>query len=176
MHGQVETFLKHSEHVRSDFSYSIMDSSSNFQSHLTNEGIETGYELELSQSVIESGAQNSSKLVVPDNRESTLQHSVDNGLKSPLSSRQSTDGEAELVEQFEPGVYITFIQLKNDIKIFKRVRFRYAFFALETMQHYLSMSQKAHIHLVIVLEKILFNSCILISKQFFLSFILQLSW
>nr|XP_009407166.1 PREDICTED: protein Brevis radix-like 1 [Musa acuminata subsp. malaccensis] len=97
MHGQAETFLKHSEHVRSDFSSSTMDSSSNFQSHLTNEGIDT--------------------------RESTSQHSIDNGLKSPPSSRQSTDGEAELVEQFEPGVYITFIQLKNDIKMFKRVRF-----------------------------------------------------
>ncbi|THU52032.1 hypothetical protein C4D60_Mb06t37320 [Musa balbisiana] len=67
MHGQAETFLKHSEH-----------------------------------SAIEGGAQNSSKLVVPDNRESTSQHSIDNGLKSPPSSRQSTDGEAELVEQFEP--------------------------------------------------------------------------
>ncbi|CAL9194639.1 PH, RCC1 and FYVE domains-containing protein 1-like isoform X1 [Musa acuminata AAA Group] len=123
MHGQAETFLKHSEHVRSDFSSSTMDSSSNFQSHLTNEGIDTRYELELSQSAIEGGAQNNSKLGVPDNRESTSQHSIDNGLKSPPSSRQSTDGEAELVEQFEPGVYITFIQLKNDIKMFKRVRF-----------------------------------------------------
>ncbi|CAL9124126.1 unnamed protein product [Musa textilis] len=123
MHSQAETFLKHSEHVRSEFSSSSMDSSSNDQSHLTNDGIDTRYELELSQSAIEGGAQNSSKLVVTDNRESTSQHSIDNGLKSPPSSRQSSDGETELVEQFEPGVYITFIQLRSGIKMFKRVRF-----------------------------------------------------
>ncbi|RRT85941.1 hypothetical protein B296_00006414 [Ensete ventricosum] len=100
------------------FSKSIIDSLTR-----TNELLNQDLQKLQAQSAIEGGAQNSRKLVVPDNRESTSQHSIDNGLKSPPSSRQSTDGEAELVEQFEPGVYITFIQLRNSIKMFKRVRF-----------------------------------------------------
>ncbi|KAH7856876.1 hypothetical protein Vadar_006502 [Vaccinium darrowii] len=41
-------------------------------------------------------------------------------LKSPKS-----EGQREVIEQFEPGVYVTLIQLHNGTKIFKRVRFRY---------------------------------------------------
>ncbi|XP_057957560.1 PH, RCC1 and FYVE domains-containing protein 1 [Malania oleifera] len=33
------------------------------------------------------------------------------------------DGEKQIIEQFEPGVYVTLIQLRNGVKIFKRVRF-----------------------------------------------------
>lgn len=31
----------------------------------------------------------------------------------------------EVIEQFEPGVYVTLVQLTNGTKIFKRVKFRY---------------------------------------------------
>lgn len=36
-----------------------------------------------------------------------------------------THGEVQLIEQFEPGVYVTLIQLRDGTKVFKRVRFRY---------------------------------------------------
>ncbi|KAL5222691.1 hypothetical protein ABZP36_027404 [Zizania latifolia] len=37
--------------------------------------------------------------------------------------KHGTHGEVQLIEQFEPGVYVTLIQLKDGSKIFKRVRF-----------------------------------------------------
>lgn len=46
----------------------------------------------------------------------------ENGSRSPLSS---TEGEKQVIEQFEPGVYATLVVLSNGTKIFKRVRFRY---------------------------------------------------
>lgn len=39
-----------------------------------------------------------------------------------------TEGLLEVIEQFEPGVYVTLIQLSNGTKIYKRVRFRYVCF------------------------------------------------
>lgn len=69
------------------------------------------------------GAHNSSKLAIAGSHESASQHSIDNGTKSPRVKCDS-DGETELVEQFEPGVYITYIQQGSGAKIFKRVQFR----------------------------------------------------
>uniref|UniRef100_A0A0E0JMX1 FYVE-type domain-containing protein n=1 Tax=Oryza punctata TaxID=4537 RepID=A0A0E0JMX1_ORYPU len=37
--------------------------------------------------------------------------------------KHDTQGEVQLIEQFEPGVYVTLIQLKDGSKVFKRVRF-----------------------------------------------------
>ncbi|XP_062180342.1 PH, RCC1 and FYVE domains-containing protein 1-like [Phragmites australis] len=37
--------------------------------------------------------------------------------------KHGTHGEVQLIEQFEPGVYVTLIQLKDGTKVFKRVRF-----------------------------------------------------
>lgn len=34
-------------------------------------------------------------------------------------------GDKETIEQFEPGVYITFVERRGGAKIFRRVRFRY---------------------------------------------------
>lgn len=36
----------------------------------------------------------------------------------------------EVMEQFEPGVYVTLLQLPNGTKVFKRIKFRYSFFLL----------------------------------------------
>lgn len=41
------------------------------------------------------------------------------------SSSPSKSGGKELIEQFEPGVYVTYVLHKNGGKIFRRVRFRY---------------------------------------------------
>ncbi|KAF8676200.1 hypothetical protein HU200_047071 [Digitaria exilis] len=42
-----------------------------------------------------------------------------------FAPKHGTHGEVQLIEQFEPGVYVTLIQLKDGTKVFKRVRFSY---------------------------------------------------
>lgn len=99
IHTQIEALLEHNDSIRSDIS-STMDSGA-----------------------FERDAHNSSKSAAAGNRESNFQHSTDNSIKSP-PVKHGNNGEAELTEQFEPGVYITYIQLSSGIKTFKRVRFR----------------------------------------------------
>ncbi|XP_052206496.1 PH, RCC1 and FYVE domains-containing protein 1 isoform X2 [Diospyros lotus] len=41
--------------------------------------------------------------------------------RSPKSSK--TEGRREVIEQFEPGVYVTLVQLQNGAKLFKQVKF-----------------------------------------------------
>ncbi|XP_042446217.1 PH, RCC1 and FYVE domains-containing protein 1-like isoform X3 [Zingiber officinale] len=98
IHTQIEALLEHNDSIRSDIS-STMDSGA-----------------------FERDAHNSSKSAAAGNRESNFQHSTDNSIKSP-PVKHGNNGEAELTEQFEPGVYITYIQLSSGIKTFKRVRF-----------------------------------------------------
>ena len=50
--------------------------------------------------------------------------SSENASRLPGSSTLR-NGEKEVIEQFEPGVYVTVLLLPNGTKIFKRVRFRY---------------------------------------------------
>ncbi|KAL0414302.1 UNVERIFIED_CONTAM: PH, RCC1 and FYVE domains-containing protein 1 [Sesamum radiatum] len=47
--------------------------------------------------------------------------STENG--SANSQSENIEGQKEVIEQFEPGVYVTVVQLPNGTKIFKRVRF-----------------------------------------------------
>lgn len=51
--------------------------------------------------------------------------SFENDSKSANSSRPGKEGETQVIEQFEPGVYITLIVKPDGVKVFKRVRFRY---------------------------------------------------
>ncbi|KAL8525231.1 hypothetical protein ACS0TY_014743 [Phlomoides rotata] len=51
----------------------------------------------------------------------TTQSSTENGSGAPEAAKAG--GHKEIIEQFEPGVYVTLIQLGNGTKIFKRVRF-----------------------------------------------------
>ncbi|KAL6342917.1 hypothetical protein AAG906_016936 [Vitis piasezkii] len=67
----------------------------------------------------ESSVQDSSKLSISITRDAVPQQSTENGSRSAAKY----EGEPETTEQFEPGVYVTFIALKNGTKIFKRVRF-----------------------------------------------------
>lgn len=53
----------------------------------------------------------------------TNQSSSENGSMNMEAARM--EGQKEVIEQFEPGVYVTCIQLPNGTKIFKRVKFRY---------------------------------------------------
>ncbi|KAI3460324.1 hypothetical protein Pfo_016987 [Paulownia fortunei] len=54
-------------------------------------------------------------------RKGVNQSSTEGGPGSPEAAK--TQGQKEVIEQFEPGVYVTFIQLANGTKFFKRVRF-----------------------------------------------------
>ncbi|XP_061357758.1 PH, RCC1 and FYVE domains-containing protein 1-like isoform X1 [Gastrolobium bilobum] len=49
--------------------------------------------------------------------------SSENHPKSLDSSRSGREGETQVIEQFEPGVYVTLIVKHGGIKVFKRVRF-----------------------------------------------------
>lgn len=51
----------------------------------------------------------------------------ENDSKPLDSSRPGREGETQVIEQFEPGVYVTLIVKPSGIKVFKRVRFRYSF-------------------------------------------------
>lgn len=44
------------------------------------------------------------------------------------------EGKKEVIEQFEPGVYATVVDLGNGNKIFKRVRFRYPGISFSALQ------------------------------------------
>lgn len=62
-----------------------------------------------------------------DGKESGRSRDADNGAR-PRNVALSSDGdhvEAEWIEQYEPGVYITLVALKDGTRDLKRVRFRY---------------------------------------------------
>ncbi|KAK1262600.1 Ultraviolet-B receptor UVR8 [Acorus gramineus] len=76
--------------------------------------------------VVEGTAQQSNGLTTSTTSEAMApQHNSENGSRSPTqsASRYGGEGEGQLVEQFEPGVYVTLVQLRNGTKNFKRVRF-----------------------------------------------------
>uniref|UniRef100_A0A452ZQW0 BRX domain-containing protein n=1 Tax=Aegilops tauschii subsp. strangulata TaxID=200361 RepID=A0A452ZQW0_AEGTS len=60
--------------------------------------------------------------------ESPCHRFMDSNGRAPgdFAPKYGTHGEVQLIEQFEPGVYVTLIQLRDGTKVFKRVRFRYS--------------------------------------------------
>ncbi|XWS53809.1 hypothetical protein CRYUN_Cryun10bG0032000 [Craigia yunnanensis] len=56
-------------------------------------------------------------------REAAPQQSSENESRSSEASAIRGGGEKEIIEQFEPGVYITYVHHRNGGKIFRRVRF-----------------------------------------------------
>lgn len=58
----------------------------------------------------------------PPSSESMPNQSRENGAVRHQASIRN-EGSRESIEQFEPGVYVTFIQLRNGTKVFRRVRF-----------------------------------------------------
>lgn len=74
-------------------------------------------------------SQEGTNIVQESNRSSTShtklgmsQQSSENGSERPEFSTMR-NGEKEVIEQFEPGVYVTVMVLQNSAKFFKRVRF-----------------------------------------------------
>jgi hypothetical protein len=64
-----------------------------------------------------------------DGKEPWSPQDGDNGMKSRDSSLVANGNqvEAEWIEQYEPGVYITLVALRDGTRDLKRVRFRYFF-------------------------------------------------
>ncbi|GAV60665.1 RCC1 domain-containing protein/FYVE domain-containing protein/BRX domain-containing protein/BRX_N domain-containing protein [Cephalotus follicularis] len=58
-------------------------------------------------------------------RESLPPRNSHHDSESSDATMRRTEGEKESIEQFEPGVYVTFVQRPSGAKVFKRVRFRY---------------------------------------------------
>ncbi|XP_042487543.1 PH, RCC1 and FYVE domains-containing protein 1-like [Macadamia integrifolia] len=71
----------------------------------------------------EGNVENSNRLSISDNGETVPQQSTENGSRPPITSMVKNVIETEVTELFEPGVYVTVIQLRNGTKVFKRVRF-----------------------------------------------------
>ncbi|KAJ4833003.1 hypothetical protein Tsubulata_001680 [Turnera subulata] len=69
-----------------------------------------------------SDPQDSNNRLSSSNAEELVsQQSSENDSRTPEAS--TSEGEKEMIEQFEPGVYVTFIRRPNGTKIFKRVKF-----------------------------------------------------
>lgn len=67
--------------------------------------------------------------ILDSNRPSTSNshyRSSENGLNSHEGSVRKTSGGKEVIEQFEPGVYVTLVQLRDGSRVFRRVKFRYS--------------------------------------------------
>ncbi|KAL9266561.1 PH, RCC1 and FYVE domains-containing protein [Drosera capensis] len=72
----------------------------------------------------EYSAQEPGTTSASDVREPAAQQEAEDGDGRGLAQASSSNGRArEAIEQFEPGVYVTTILLRDDTKIFKRVRF-----------------------------------------------------
>ena len=73
-----------------------------------------------------------------DGKDSAPSQDGENGTRSKYSSLagNSNQVEAEWIEQYEPGVYITLVALRDGARDLKRVRFRYwLFFVLSSLNY-----------------------------------------
>lgn len=82
--------------------------------------------------------------------------SFENDSKSLIPSRSVREGESQVIEQFEPGVYVTLIVKPSGLKVFKRVRFRYYNYFL--IQQILHFSISMLVCSVIMFERVTFIS------------------
>lgn len=132
MHAQVESFLEmtgpqdpeesslppqivHDQHNQPDQT-SLANQSSEGQDKSLEDNVHSPQVQEMQQNIEVTPRQRRSS--ISDIREGALQPSAESGSGSPKPAR-------EVIEQFEPGVYVTLIQLSNGTKVFKRVKFRY---------------------------------------------------
>nr|XP_010909635.1 PH, RCC1 and FYVE domains-containing protein 1 isoform X2 [Elaeis guineensis] len=147
---EAESLLKSNRSRGSQFSASsAMDYSEHDRSNLANEGVvdvhdpkmeNHGDELELLQNPTEGNAPH--RLAVT--REATLSHGVETSSRSSGNSppRYGSHGEVQLTEQFEPGVYVTLVQLPDGTKVFKQVRFSKRRFAEQQAEEWWKENQE----------------------------------
>lgn len=62
--------------------------------------------------------------------------------QADFAPRYGTHGEVQLIEQFEPGVYVTLMQLRDGTKVFKRVRFSKRRFAEQQAEEWWRENQE----------------------------------
>ncbi|XP_038972493.1 PH, RCC1 and FYVE domains-containing protein 1-like isoform X2 [Phoenix dactylifera] len=125
---EAEALLRSNRSCGSQFSASLaMDSPEHDRSNLAIEGVvdvhdprmeNHGDELELLQNSTDTNAPH----ILAVTREATPSQGVETSSRSSGNStpRHSSHGEAQLIEQFEPGVYVTLVQLQDGTKVFKQ--------------------------------------------------------
>ncbi|KAL2230088.1 uncharacterized protein LOC105171777 [Sesamum indicum] len=114
-HAQVESFLE-------KFGAQVSEDNAAFQPGATNEQQNHFHSVvvqDMSQNVDGAPRENNGTFV--SHAKATNPSTTENG--SATSQSEKIEGQKEVIEQFEPGVYVTVIQLPNGTKIFKRVRF-----------------------------------------------------
>ncbi|KAF9606604.1 hypothetical protein IFM89_026951 [Coptis chinensis] len=113
MHTEIEVLMRIDGNEASEVSSSFpANSPEHGQQEKTVDPSDSTGVADLSQSAEDDGTS------VPDNKEVVRHQSVEDVSRYPSISELK-----EETEQFEPGVYITFIQLRTGTKVFKRVRF-----------------------------------------------------
>ncbi|KAG5613815.1 hypothetical protein H5410_013639 [Solanum commersonii] len=117
IHAQVESFLN---------TFGNQEDSSSLQPDTSYSHQKPTHRNNISESVIRNdhwdaaGIHDTSHSVDGTVRENHGQSTPRSFSGSPRAPRE---GQKEVIEQFEPGVYVTLLQLTNGTKIFKRVRF-----------------------------------------------------
>ncbi|GMY27126.1 PH, RCC1 and FYVE domains-containing protein 1-like isoform X2 [Fagus crenata] len=117
MHSQVEAFLNTT--ATSAYSSPIVHESSKVQDKRMQGQIDVARVTDLSRDG-ENVLQGSKRSSVSNTRGAVSQQSSAYGADESSTVKH---GKKEVIEQFEPGVYVTVILLRNGTKVFKRVRF-----------------------------------------------------
>lgn len=121
MHAQIESLLETiGTQASQDISAIHSELTNEEQNHSDKTSISTEVQ-DMSQNV--DGTPTEMNGASVSYAQGTTQSSTENGSAAPEVAK--AEGHKEIIEQFEPGVYVTLIQLGNGTKIFKRVRFRY---------------------------------------------------
>ncbi|XP_030974003.1 PH, RCC1 and FYVE domains-containing protein 1-like isoform X2 [Quercus lobata] len=119
MHSQVEAFL-HTTATSHHSSLTVLESLK-VKDKRAHGHVDVARVTDLSQNGRNS-LQESNRSSGSNTRGAVSHHSAEHGSISDESSTMR-NGKKEVIEQFEPGVYVTVILLQNGTKIFKRVRF-----------------------------------------------------
>ncbi|EXB38473.1 putative E3 ubiquitin-protein ligase HERC1 [Morus notabilis] len=112
LHVRAEDFLNMTNETTSETSSSLrtsLEREHRHTNHLSHEGGDT--------------SPHSDKPSISRTREDETQPSSEDGSKSHRSLAMKAEKGKEVIEQFEPGVYVTLIQLQNGTRIFRRVKF-----------------------------------------------------
>ncbi|KAL6970574.1 hypothetical protein U1Q18_030270 [Sarracenia purpurea var. burkii] len=117
-HSSLPSESAYDEQYRSDTT-SLVDEPISRQFHNMEDHLDAARVRDSSQNG-ERTPQESNQL--SDIRETVHLQSNESGSRSPKSP--NGEGQREVTEQFEPGVYVTLVLLQNGTKMFKRVRFR----------------------------------------------------
>ncbi|XP_054820563.1 PH, RCC1 and FYVE domains-containing protein 1 isoform X2 [Prosopis cineraria] len=109
IHAQAEDFLR--ENTESEASSSVLPS------------LEPNQEIGRDTSVSGNSLQESNRSSISSIEVATPPQSSENDSQSPDSMKLGREKESQVIEQFEPGVYVTLVVWPSGIKVFKRVRF-----------------------------------------------------